>query len=268
MDILFFGDVIGKIGRRALIQVLPQLKQEFKPDLVVANGENMAHGIGMTVKTVRQLMEAGVDCFTSGNHFDSKEEQWKELVREKFPVIRPANYARVSGPGWLELTVGQNKVCLINLLGQVFIERNKEKRKLSSPFLTMDRLLKKIKTNLIVLDFHAEATSEKMALAYYLDGRISALLGTHTHVPTADQRILPRGTAYISDLGMVGAKDSVIGADKEVILKRFLTKDKKKKIHLEIPEKGTVLVQGVLLNIGKDGRAEKIERIARETEIK
>lgn len=269
MKILFFGDIVGRIGRQALVKSLPGLKKELRPDLVLANAENLAHGKGVTVKSLREMIKAGVDVFTSGNHFWSKHEEAKKVIAEELPVIRPANYPKsYLGAGFTVLKVKTTKVLLINLSGRTFVKY--KKGEISCPFIKLDEILSgKMKVKIKILDFHAEATSEKVALSHYADGRLSAILGTHTHVQTADETISRHGTAYISDVGMVGAKDSVIGIDKNVSINLFLSGKLQEKIKHEIPKTGPALINGVLLEINnKSGRAKSIKRIKRVVLIK
>jgi len=259
-----FGDVSGKIGRRAVAKILPELKKKFDPDFVLANAENIAHGIGITEKTLAEMTEAGVDFFTSGDHVLDKREA-AEILEKKEPIlIRPANYPpKVPGSGARLLEIGTKKVLVINLLGRVFM-----KNQYDCPFRAADEILGEYKNenlSAIIVDFHAEATSEKNGLAQYLDGRASAVLGTHTHVGTDDWQILPGGTAYLTDIGMVGAKDSILGVKKEGIIKTFLTQISE--TH-EIPEEGTCLVNAVYLEINpKTAKAVKIKKIKEEVEV-
>ncbi len=262
--ILFFGDVVGKAGRRALQKIVPALREELAPDLVLANGENIAHGAGITKKTLEEGRAAGIDLFTSGNHVWNKEEVRSLLQDPTTPLIRPANYpADAPGQGHRLLTVGTKSVLVLNLLGKVFMEEA-----VDDPFRTLDALLKQYShqsTSAIVVDFHCEATSEKQAFGFYADGRVSAVVGTHTHVGTADARILPKGTAYITDIGMVGTQDSVLGVDKNVIIKKFLSDEPA--AH-KIPEEGTIIVNAVLIKIDpKMEKAVSIERIDRTVEV-
>lgn len=264
IKILFFGDVVGKIGRQALAACLPKMKKEYKPDLILANGENLAHGSGFTKKTVAEILALGVDLLTSGNHFSKKE--FKELVTNPdYKILRPANYPPgVPGQGQQKLTIKGRKVWIINLIGRVFFREN-----FDCPFRKYDELencLKLNKNDIIIVDFHSEATSEKVAMGWYLAGRASAVLGTHTHVPTGDARLLSPKTAYISDIGMVGARDGVIGVEKEGPLSIFLTQLPSS---FTVPEKGWATVNAVLLEINlKNGQTKKITRIDQELEIK
>lgn len=264
LQILFFGDISGKIGRRAVAKILPELRKKYNPDLILANVENLAHGLGVTEKTLKEVIEAGGDFFTSGDHiFDKKESI--EILEKKEPIlIRPANFPPgAPGKGERLFEIGTKKILVINLIGRVFF-----KSQYDCPFRKADEILKKYKDinlSAIIVDFHAEATSEKNALGWYLDGRVSAVLGTHTHVGTDDWQILPNGTAYVTDVGMVGAKDSIIGVDKKGILKTFLTQVPE--IH-EIPEEGICTVNAVYLEINpKTKKALKIKKIKEEIKI-
>jgi len=247
LTILFFGDIVGKIGRKAIKKILPELKRKYRPDLILANVENLAHGLGVTERTLREIKEAGVQVFTSGNHIFKKKEVFKILKEKEIKLLRPANYPLgVPGQGELLLSIKNKNILIINLVGRVFFQEN-----FDCPFRTALKILKKYKNKkleAIIVDFHAEATSEKRALGFFLDGKISALLGTHSHIQTADAQILPQGTAYLTDVGMVGAYPSVIGFKKENILKIFLTQLPYPHI---IPEKGRAQVDTLLLEIKK-----------------
>lgn len=223
LRILFIGDIVGRPGRRTIKKILPDLKKKEKIDFVIANAENLSHGKGVTRKTVEEIQEAGVDFCTSGNHIWKEREVYGDLNDPKFPVIRPANYPPgVPGRGYqIVKTKMMEKILVINLMGRVFM-----KDMLDCPFRMADAILKEHmghKFAAIVVDFHAEASSEKVCLGHYLTNRVTAVVGTHTHVPTADARILGKGTAYQTDLGAVCLRDSAIGVDKEPIIKHFLT---------------------------------------------
>lgn len=264
IKVLFFGDIVGKPGRKAITKIVPQLKEEFQADLVIANAENLAHGLGVTEKTLNECSKAGIDLFTSGNHIWKKSEVYKLFEDPEIPLIRPANYSDDSpGRGQKNLLVGEKTVLVINLNGQVFIEDE-----FSCPFHKIDQILdeyKKTELAGIIIDFHAEATSEKVAFGWYLDGRVSAVLGTHTHVATADEKILPQGTAYITDAGMVGLKESVIGIDKDIVMHNFLNDESK--AH-DIPTAGLCIVNAVLIKINpKNKQAIDISRINREINV-
>lgn len=219
IKILFIGDIVGKPGRRAVAGVVSDIKKSEKIDYVIANGENLASGKGMTAGKYQEMVDAGIDFFTSGNHIWNNKEFLPFLDDPKYKVLRPANYSdTMPGRGYEEISLGKNKIVITNLQGRVFMNEDIE-----DPFVTAKNIADKYRGEIIIIDFHAEATSEKIALGYYLDGKISALLGTHTHVQTADERILPNGTAFISDVGMCGPEDSVIGVKKEIIIEKFLT---------------------------------------------
>lgn len=267
MKILFFGDIVGRIGRKAIIQNIAQIKKQYSPDLVLANGENLAHGKGVTVKTIGEVIRAGIDYLTGGNHIWAKKEDFKKAVKAGLPILRPANYAsRAIGNGFIEIKVGKSKVLLINLISKIFVSNHFSR--VTNPFLKADQILKQVKPlpKIILIDFHAEVTAEKVCLGHYLDGRVSAVLGTHTHIPTADERILPQGSAYLTDIGMVGAKESSIGVDKELVIQSYL-KDRKPKF--EIPKTGKVIMNAVLLDIDtRTGKAKKIKRIIKTVNVK
>jgi metallophosphoesterase (TIGR00282 family) len=218
---MVIGDIIGKPGRVAVVANLRDLRSELDIDLVVANGENLAAGAGLTPSLAEELLGNGVDVITSGNHIWDKREIYDYLDSGR-PVLRPLNYPDdAPGRGWLLHTLPDgDRVAVVNAMGRVFMNQ------LDSPFLAMDALLDGAAEPLpplCIVDFHCEITSEKNAMGWYLDGRVTAVLGSHTHVPTADARLLPKGTAYISDVGMTGPRDSVIGFSLETVLPRFLT---------------------------------------------
>lgn len=259
MKVLFFGDIVGKIGRRAVIQTLPSLREKYQPDVVLANVENLAHGKGVTAKTLKEIKEAGFDCLTSGNHVWKKEEVHQAAEESGVCLITPANDPRtIIGHGYKILNIGQDRLLVINLLGRVFIEE----KDLRCPFKEADKILAAAVSEglqAIIVDFHAEATSEKVALGWYLDGRISALLGTHTHIPTSDCKILPKGCGYVTDIGMVGPVDSVLGVKKELIIEKFLTDGP---IVFKMPEEGEVEINAVYLEIDDQTKqTTKIEKI-------
>lgn len=217
--IVFIGDIIGRYGRKYLRTVLPSIRHTFAPDILIANGENSAGGLGIITKTAEELFSCGVDFITTGNHiWDKKDSQ--ELLKRESRIIRPMNFP-VSNPGNgyydYKLANGLN-LTIVNLQGRVFMEPV-----VDNPFVVIDEFLKQHDNKLVFVDFHAEATAEKQALGFFLDGRVSAVVGTHTHVQTADLRILEHGTAYQSDVGMTGSLESVIGMRKEPIVQKFLT---------------------------------------------
>lgn len=255
MQILMIGDVIGRPGRRAVSKLLPSIRQKYGVDLVVANAENIAGGIGVTSATAQELLDAGVDILTSGNHVWAEKEILPYLDGE-MPILRPLNYPPgVPGRGCLV----KGQAVVVNLIGRTFMGNY------DCPFRTMDRLLGELETEppVIIVDFHAEATSEKVALGHYLDGRVSAVLGTHTHVGTIDAQLLPRGTAYVTDVGMTGPTESVIGDDIEAVTRRFLTMIP----HRLSVGKGRVVLNAVLVRVEvASGRALSIERLSQEVE--
>lgn len=264
IKILFFGDIFGKIGRQGIKKILPELKNQYQPDLILANAENLAHGRGVTSATLKEMTDAGIDYFTSGNHVWDKNEAFTILNKKKTILIRPANYPPdTSGQGEILVKVGLKNMLVVNLVGRVFFRED-----FDCPFRTIDNILEKYKKqNLagIIIDIHAEATSEKIALGHYLNGRVSAVLSTHTHVLTADEKILDQGTAYISDLGMTGPQDSVIGLDKKIVISNFLSQINKS---ADIPECGICQINGVYLEIDpKTKKAIKIERLNKQVEI-
>jgi len=262
MKILFIGDINGKIGRQAVAKILPKLKKELKPDLVIANADNIAHGIGVTKSTLKELMDAGIDYFTNGDHAFDKIKQAD--CYDKLPIIRPANYAPdVPGQGYIIINIGKHKILLINLIGRVFMDKDHD-----CPFRKTDEILAMFtrkKLSAIIIDIHAEATSEKVVLGRYVNGRVSAILGTHTHVMTADQKITDKGMAYITDVGMVGAAESSLGIEFEGILKTFLTQIKYPHV---IPEKGKAIFNAVLMEINpKTAKAKSIKPIIKFVNI-
>jgi 2',3'-cyclic-nucleotide 2'-phosphodiesterase len=264
MKILFFGDIVGKIGRRAISEVLPEYRKKYSPDLVIANGENLAHGIGITERTVEEMFEAGIDILTSGNHIYKKKGYEEVFTQYGERIIRPANYPEgVSGSGYTTIKVKGKRIVVINLMGRVFMQEN-----FDDPFKKYDqieKLLKIAKSDIVIVDFHGEATSEKNGFGWHVDGRASAVFGTHTHVPTADLKILPQGTSYLTDIGMVGGRDTIIGVEREGPLTMFLTQ---LPVSFEKPEEGVVQVNAVLVSIDeKTGRAKTIKRVDQEIEI-
>lgn len=257
IKIIFLADIVGKIGRKAVLAALPELKRQYQPDVVIANAENLAHGLGFTQKTLDEMTAAGVDFFTSGNHAWEKAGS-EEILNQKEPqVIRPANYIGAkAGLGWRELKIGENKLLVVNLIGKVFIPEKTEE-----PFKILEEIVKKYENKPIIVDFHAEATSEKAALANYFDGRVAAVLGTHTHVPTCDHRILPGGTAFVSDAGMIGYYDSVIGAEKHQVFNLFLESGQAGKKH-DLPETGACQFNAIYLELAGNGaKALTIKRL-------
>lgn len=260
ITVLAIGDIIGRPGREAISRLLPQLRREYLIDLVVANGENAAGGFGLTPKIADDLFSLGIDVLTSGNHIWDQREMMTGFEDHR-PILRPHNYpSGAPGRGWFCYDLGEKGLVLIgNVQGQLFMPP------IDSAFGAADQILKEGEaTRVRLVDIHAEATSEKIALGWYLDGRASFVFGTHTHVPTADQKIFPGGTAFVADLGMVGPRDSVIGMDKEASLARFLTGVP----HRFKVAEGPVQFNSVLARIDAvSGKASSIERVDREVSI-
>jgi metallophosphoesterase (TIGR00282 family) len=254
---LCIGDIFGEPGRKALAQLLPRLRGELEIDLVIANVENAAAGFGITPALARGILESGVDIMTSGNHVWDRREIVEYIVKENL-LLRPANYPRgTPGVGSVVVKAGAHRVGVLNLHGRVFMPT------IDCPFVRADEELGQLRseTSVIVVDMHGEATSEKQAMGWYLDGRVSAVVGTHSHVQTADERLLPRGTAYITDLGLTGPIDSVIGVEAKLAIQRFLTGMPNR---FE-PARGRAWLQGVVIRIDPEsGHAVGIERIQRD----
>jgi metallophosphoesterase (TIGR00282 family) len=254
LKILAIGDIVGHPGRQIVHDYLPKLRRQYSVDMVIANGENVAGGFGITSATATELMEDGIDVFTSGNHIWAQKEIIPHL--DDMPILRPLNYPPgVPGRGYLI----RGKVLVVNLIGRTFMTNY------DCPFRAMDTLLEELENRppVVFIDFHAEATSEKVALGMYLDGRVSAVLGTHTHVGTIDARILPGGTAYVTDIGMTGPMDSVIGDKAEDVINRFLTMMPH---HLSV-DRGRPELNAIIVEIDEgSGKATSIERIHRETD--
>lgn len=249
------GDIVGQLGRQAVQRVLPGLRTELGLDVVIANAENVAGGRGLTNRTAQELFEFGVDILTSGNHIWEQREAY-ELLDSEAPIIRPHNYPPdVPGRG----SVVHKGVGVLNLIGRTFMGIT-----VDCPFRGADGVLDDLRgeTRIILVDMHAEATSEKMAIGFYLDGRVSAVVGTHTHVATADTRLLPKGTAYVSDLGMCGARDAIIGWEIEPITERFLTQ---LPTRFSPVDKGAAIFNSVMIELDDaTGRARSIVRVDRE----
>lgn len=260
MKILFFGDVIGALGRQGLVKILPNLKTRFSPDLIVANVENLAHGAGVTEKTLLELSNAGIQIFTGGNHSWGnpigltlfENSAWENRL------VVPTNFGGAkNGKNFTLITVNETQVLIANVMGQLFTHPETK-----SPFKAFDEIVKTAGQNLpniVIVDFHGEATSEKEAFGHYVDGKVSGVFGTHTHVPTADAKILPGGTAYLTDVGRCGAYDSVNGFEKNSSVKRFLNLMEDKS---ELLKTGPCEINGVLLNVDdQTGRAITLDQI-------
>lgn len=256
MKILTIGDLVGEAGVKKLQEELPKIREEENIDFIVVNAENSAGGMGITSKIFNELVKLNIDCITMGNHTWGKKDIFSFIDNKK--IIRPANYSEnVPGKGFNIYTCNNKKICVINLIGRTDMNVLSE-----NPFTVVNKIIEKVKneTDIIILDFHAEATAEKIAMGYFLDGQITAMVGTHTHVQTADEQILEKGTGYITDIGMTGPKKSVIGMDIDVSLKRFKT---------SLPEKyklaeGKCELNGCIFEINDEKcRVEKVYRITR-----
>ena len=253
MKLLFVGDVVGAPGRRVLAALLPELRRRHQPDWVVVNGENASGGLGLNARNAHDLLDLGVDVITLGNHTYRHRDLYPVLDSDA-PVIRPANYPK-GDPGRGHVVVERDgaRLAVVNLSGTVFLDAAR------SPFSEADAILSDLRgrADHVLVDFHAEATSEKVAMGWHLDGRVTGCVGTHTHVPTADGRVLPGGTAYITDVGMTGARGGVIGADRERALRRFLTLTP---VKLDTATEDPWLM-GVVIHADADGRATAIDQV-------
>jgi len=264
MIVLFIGDVISKIGRRVVREVLFDLKQEFSVDLTIANGENVTGFRGLDEKTYRELMESGVDVFTSGNHIWDNKNVYP-LLKSVDNIVVPANFPSVCrdsnpvGKGSIVVDVAGEKVAIINLQGRVYLDD------IDCPFKVVEDIVKDLSDDvkIRIVDFHAEATSEKRAMGHFLNGKVSLVLGTHTHVQTADEEILSEGTAYITDVGMTGPRDSVIGIKKDIIINKFLT---------GLPQRFEVskldpIISFLVCEFDSNGKAKSIRRFLRSIDL-
>lgn len=252
MNILFIGDISGRPGREAVHKYLFDIREKHSIDMVIANGENASGGLGMNRDAYEELSSAGIDMFTMGNHVFSKKEI-HSLMDNGENIVRPANFPKgAPGKGYTAITIKNGiKIAIVNLMGRTFMDAN-----FDNPFTVADDVLKEITAKIIFLDFHAEATSEKKALGYYLDGRVTAIIGTHTHVQTNDAQILPKGTAYLTDAGMTGARDSVLGVKPEIAIYKFTTGLPRRH---EIAE-GELQFNAVIIQVDDEtGKAKKIE---------
>jgi metallophosphoesterase (TIGR00282 family) len=259
VKLLFVGDVVGGIGRRTLAALLPGIRDAHEPDFVVVNGENAAGGVGITQKTARELLETGADAITLGNHAYRHREVYELLDRET-RIVRPANYPKGSpGRGHTVVERDGMRLGVVNLSGMLYLEA------VRSPFAEADAAMSELngKADAVLVDMHAEATSEKVAMGWHLDGRASAVVGTHTHVATADARVLPGGTAYVTDVGMTGPRGGVIGVKRELALERFLTMTN---VRFETADEDPWL-NGVVVEAGADGRATSIEQLLLPAEL-
>ncbi|HEB13834.1 MAG TPA: YmdB family metallophosphoesterase [candidate division WWE3 bacterium] len=267
MRILFIGDIVGKLGRNAVSQSLPGLKTKEGIDFAVANAENVTHGRGAKIKHLRQLKSAGVDFFTSGDHIFHIDPE-EPFSDPEIDIIRPANYSdKIPGVGYKIVEVSEMKVAILNLLGLTYLgDKIKEdgrnawiEGEIENPFVTAEKLLEQLKdSDVVLVDFHAEVTSEKRAMGFFLDGKVTAVLGTHTHVPTADPTILPKGTGYISDIGMTGARDSVLGVEPQIIIDRLKGSSADS---FEWVEKGVAVLRSVIVDFDSKGLVKGIRRL-------
>ncbi|TDL83262.1 TIGR00282 family metallophosphoesterase [Peribacillus frigoritolerans] len=254
MKLLFVGDVVGSPGREMIKEYLPKLKRKYRPSLTIVNGENAAHGKGITEKIYHELNQAGAQVVTMGNHTWDKREIFEFI--DNYPnLIRPANFpVGTPGKGITYITCDGKEIAVINLQGRTFLAP------IDCPFKKADELIEEAKkrTSIIFVDFHAEATSEKQAMGWYLDGKVTAVVGTHTHVQTADERILDQGTAFITDVGMTGPYDGILGVERDAVIKRFLTS---LPVRFEVTE-GKAQLSAVVIDVqDKTGKAVKIDRI-------
>ena len=253
MRVLFIGDVVGKPGREGLAATMPSLREAHKPELVIVNGENVAGGVGITEETAKEVFAAGADAITLGNHAYRHREVYPYLDPEA-RIVRPANFPESNpGRGVTIVDAGGMKVAILNLSGSLHLEVE------TSPFPVADRILEELigRSDAVMVDFHAELTSEKVAMGWHLDGRVAAVLGTHTHVPTADARVLPGGTAYITDVGMTGSRAGIIGVRREQALEAFRTS---MPIRFETADED-IWVMGALVDVGDDGLSRSIDQI-------
>src|SRR5690554_2669618 len=253
MKIVFIGDIVGRTGRNAIKELLPKIKKKFSPDIIIANAENAAGGFGLTKKVAMELFDYGIDCLTMGNHTWDNNDVFNIINDPR--IVRPLNFSpRVAGQGWTIIEKNGLKLAVINLIGQIFMGPY------NSPFMVYDEYIDYTldSSDIVVVDFHAEATSEKLAFAYYVDGKVACVVGTHTHVQTADERILTGGTAYITDLGLTGASDSVLGMEHKEIIQRFLTQ-----VHQRMKvARGKRQLKGFFVDICEEDRvAKEISRI-------
>ncbi len=258
IKIVAFGDIIGRPARRALKFIIPKIRKEYSPDIIIGNGENLAHNEGTTEKTLNEILSNGIDFVTLGDHaFDRENEMKRIFDSNSYPIIRPANYPPGTiGAGWKIIEINKHKIGILNLLGRAYFRQI-----VDCPFRCADRAIKEIQkeTNIIICDFHAEATSEKKAMGFYLDGKVSILYGTHTHIPTSDEQILPKKTAYLSDIGMIGPKNSVIGSNSEKSIKHFITQ---MPFDYEVSSDNNIEVNGIYAELdAASGKTLLFERI-------
>ena len=254
MRILFIGDIVGKVGRNTIAEYLPKLKQAYKPTLSIVNAENAAHGKGLTEKLYKQLLRDGVDFMTMGNHTYGQREIY-DFIDDANRMVRPANFPEEApGVGMRYIQINEKKLAIINLQGRSFMQD------IDDPFKKADQLIEEARkvTPYIFVDFHAETTSEKNAMGWYLDGRVSAVVGTHTHIQTSDSRVLPNGTGYITDVGMTAYYDGILGINREEVINRFITSLPQRHV---VPDEGRSVLSGVIIDLDKEGKTTQIERI-------
>ncbi|AYX89696.1 TIGR00282 family metallophosphoesterase [Staphylococcus cohnii] len=254
MRILFIGDIVGKLGREAISNYLPKLKQTYKPTVTIVNAENAAHGKGLTEKIYKSLLREGVDFMTMGNHTYGQRQIY-DFIENANRMVRPANFPdEAPGVGMRFIQINEIKLAIINLQGRAFMQD------IDDPFKKADALIAEAQkeTDYIFVDFHAETTSEKNAMGWYLDNRVSAVVGTHTHIQTSDERILPGGTGYITDVGMTGYYDGILGINREEVITRFITSLPQRHV---VPDEGRSVLSGVIIDLNKDGKTKRIERI-------
>lgn len=253
--ILFIGDIVGEVGRETVKRLLPKLKKKYAIDYVIANGEHLSDRVGVDSERLFEMHEAGIDFFTTGNHVWRNDEFRSDIAKKNMPIIRPANFlSKYPGHGFRTVATPAGRMLIVNILGKDGI-----REKVVNPFKKISSILESQSDyDFAIVDFHAEMTSEKVAMGRFLDGKAAAVLGTHTHVPTADARILPGGTAFVSDVGMTGPLDSVLGVRSEIIIERFYKGTGGK---FEVSDKWPGVLNSVLVTIGKDGKAKKIERV-------
>lgn len=260
MKILFIGDIQGEDGRKAVKKLLPELKKDYAIDFTIANGEHLSKRVGVDVNVVEDMHKSGIDFFTTGNHVWRQKDFSQQIEDADLPIIRPANFlAGTPGEGYKIVETPQGRILIINLMGKEIIQSN-----VSSPFVRADEIIEKNKdVDYVFIDFHAEISSEKVALGRYLDGKVSAVVGTHTHVPTADARVLRGGTAVVSDVGHVGPLESVLGIKDEIIFKLFTSSMPQK---FELAD-GPIQFNAVVIDLDTEGKARSIERIDRVVEV-
>ncbi|WP_251516600.1 MULTISPECIES: TIGR00282 family metallophosphoesterase [Staphylococcus] len=254
MRILFIGDIVGKVGREAISTYLSKLKQTHRPTITIVNAENAAHGKGITEKIYKELLREGVDFMTMGNHTYGQRQIY-DFIDEAKRMVRPANYPEEApGVGMRFVQINDIKLAVINLQGRAFMQD------IDDPFKKADALIEEAQkeTDYIFVDFHAETTSEKNAMGWYLDGRVSAVVGTHTHIQTSDERILPGRTGYITDVGMTGYYDGILGINRDEVIYRFLTSLPQRHV---VPDTGRSVLSGVIIDLDKNGKTKHIERV-------